>query len=877
MRAVRWVLAAACVAPLIAGEPAFPLFSDLQGKPYSVDYDARALRIDGERALFISGSLHYPRAPPEEWDGWLRDARANGLNMVEIYVFWNLHAPSEHGPGVWSGNANVTDFAQRAAAHGLFVYLRIGPYVCAEWTYGGVPLWLAQKPGVRFRETNPIWQAAMAAFFHEVLGRFARARLFAHQGGPLALVQVENELQPTDREYVDWCGRMATDALRAVGAGALPLTMCNGETADEAINTCNGEDCAPFLEQRGQSGRVLVDQPALWTEDEGGFALWGGSAAGEPSYFWGRRPGELAYNALRWFARGGSLLNYYMLAGGSNRGLWAGAALTTAYATDVTICHDGLRHDAKFHFLTLLHAALQRVAPALLAEGAAARAEAVEAARHAQGPWVFAPLERQRAYAYGAYAFVENNADEPVFVRFLNHTCTRSLRLSARSAALVARCEAGAAEAGSGAAPASLLRMPAHADERKRTPTTGGDRSLRSQNLGEAEPAAAELHVLFRSDGLAPGAPLPPEHRALAPLRAPSGATAPPLSWRQWREPIATPAPIDIGANGPAIHSRVPIEQGQVTRDKSAFATYARHSTTFAGACAAAPPLAEAAPAGSACVLAVEVGCANALTALVDGVAVGHASELSHDPCNATLNLTLDTSHVAPGKHTLVLVSEHLGYANYGFRSPLLKGLIGKVELGGREITRGAWIIRAGLDGERLRLMTRQGAAAVNWTTPPPQAAPPPPPPPPPAGGPGGRAAPLTWYRATFSTPPELVGDERARLHVNMSGFGRGHAWVNGHSLGRYWLKARTTGPEAGTRPTQALYHVPTSYLHAAGVGSGAASGAAGAAPNVLTVLESLGARALGRAALYVATLAPGAGPHFNLDAWLNKTTDCEM
>lgn len=322
----------ACFLPACLAAPGFASYAALSGRPYKVGYDERALTINGERTLFLSGSLHYPRGTPDDWDGWLDEAASSGLNMVEIYVFWNLHMPSEDGEGVWSGNANFTDFIGRCASRGLFVYLRIGPYVCAEWTYGGVPLWLAQKEGIRFRETNPLWQDAMQAFFDAVVTRTAAAHQFAPQGGPVMLVQVENELQPTDRPYVDWCGKMAAESLRKVGASSVPLTMCNGETAANAINTCNGEDCAPFAQAHGQNGRVLVDQPALWTENEGGFALWGGSAAGEPSYFWARSSAELAYNSVRWFGSGGSLLNYYMFAGGSTRGLWAGAALTTVRA-----------------------------------------------------------------------------------------------------------------------------------------------------------------------------------------------------------------------------------------------------------------------------------------------------------------------------------------------------------------------------------------------------------------------------------------------------------------------------------------------------------------------------------------------------------------
>ena len=60
----------------------------------------------------------------------------DGLNMVETYVFWNLHEPDRMMPHNFEGYANLTLFLQKAAEAGLFVNLRIGPFVCAEWSWG---------------------------------------------------------------------------------------------------------------------------------------------------------------------------------------------------------------------------------------------------------------------------------------------------------------------------------------------------------------------------------------------------------------------------------------------------------------------------------------------------------------------------------------------------------------------------------------------------------------------------------------------------------------------------------------------------------------------------------------------------------------------
>ena len=100
--------------------------------------------------------------------------------------------------------------------------------------------------------------------------RASRSRLYswaacgdcACAGGPIVLAQIENELGGNaDPRYVQWNGDMAN----AFNVN-VPWIMCNGASANNTINTCNGNDCAGFLEQNGQSGRILIDQPGLWTE-----------------------------------------------------------------------------------------------------------------------------------------------------------------------------------------------------------------------------------------------------------------------------------------------------------------------------------------------------------------------------------------------------------------------------------------------------------------------------------------------------------------------------------------------------------------------------------------------------------------------------------
>ena len=127
----------------VHGSPSYPTFDEMNGVPYNVSYDKRALMLDGKHALFVSGAVHPPRGTPDDWNTWITLAKKNNINMLQVYIFWNFHE-EEEGVFNFEGRGNLTLFMEKAAAAGLFVNLRIGPYVCAEWTYGGLPAWLGQ-------------------------------------------------------------------------------------------------------------------------------------------------------------------------------------------------------------------------------------------------------------------------------------------------------------------------------------------------------------------------------------------------------------------------------------------------------------------------------------------------------------------------------------------------------------------------------------------------------------------------------------------------------------------------------------------------------------------------------------------------------------
>ncbi|QMV19423.1 beta-galactosidase [Granulicella sp. 5B5] len=156
--------------------------------PLQVKGDRFELR--GKPFQILSGEVEYARIPRADWADRLRKVHAMGLNTITVYVFWNLHEPK---PGVFdfSGQNDVAAFLRAAQAEGLYVVLRPGPYVCAEWDLGGYPAWLLKDHTMVLRSMQPQYLAAVRTWMMR-LGK-ELSPLQASRGGPIIAVQVENE------------------------------------------------------------------------------------------------------------------------------------------------------------------------------------------------------------------------------------------------------------------------------------------------------------------------------------------------------------------------------------------------------------------------------------------------------------------------------------------------------------------------------------------------------------------------------------------------------------------------------------------------------------------------------------------------------------
>ncbi|KAF3773802.1 Beta-galactosidase 7 [Nymphaea thermarum] len=325
------------------------------GKPLVVSHDGRSLLLDGRRRIIISGSIHYPRSTPEMWPGLFQKAKEGGLDAIETYIFWNAHEP-ERRQYNFEGRLDFIKFVKAVQQAGLYAIIRIGPYVCAEWNYGGLPVWLHNIPGLQMRTNNAAFEYEMATFTRKIVYMIKEAGLLASQGGPIILLQIENEygnvISPygnAGKAYLNWAAKLALSMNVSV-----PWIMCQESDAPPPmINTCNGFYCDQFEPNSSTS-------PKMWTENwTGWFKNYGGTHPHRPVE-------DIAYAVARFFQTGGTLQNYYMYHGGTNFDRSAGGPfITTSYDYDAPLDEYGYARQPKWGHLKDLHSSLKVMEKAL--------------------------------------------------------------------------------------------------------------------------------------------------------------------------------------------------------------------------------------------------------------------------------------------------------------------------------------------------------------------------------------------------------------------------------------------------------------------------------------------------------------------------------
>ncbi|MGH7634081.1 MAG: glycoside hydrolase family 35 protein, partial [Gemmatimonadaceae bacterium] len=280
-----------------------------------------AFLLDGKPLQIISGEMHYARIPRAYWSQRLQMAKAMGLNTIATYVFWNYH---EVRPGVFdfhTGNRDLAEFIRLAQQEGLWVILRPGPYVCAEWDFGGLPSYLLKTPAVTVRDDDPRYLRA-ANRYVRALAEQVRPLLVTH-GGPILMVQVENEYGSfgSDSAYKEATRRMLLDAGIDV-----PLFTADGDWA-----FAKGGIPAVFAAANGETNYdTLAARAGAFNHDAGPYMV----AEFYPGWLmhWAEpfpvTPVDSFLPAYDSLLAHGASVNLYMFHGGTNFGFTSGANYT---------------------------------------------------------------------------------------------------------------------------------------------------------------------------------------------------------------------------------------------------------------------------------------------------------------------------------------------------------------------------------------------------------------------------------------------------------------------------------------------------------------------------------------------------------------------
>ncbi len=322
--------------------------------PSRIRYDADCFRLENRDTFILSGAFHYFRTPEALWGDRLDKIKALGFNCVETYVPWNWHEqvrPDSTDDFSKLELDSLARFLALAEARGLYVILRPGPYICAEWSGGGFPRWLLrEKPSAlkgkawlqgtdpEFLKWNDHWIRAVC--------RVAKAHQLTNREpgtGGIILFQLENEFN-----RIKWFPRAEKKAylehlatvVREEGID-VPLVTC---WTEEARNVTEGPlagvldmvNSYPRWAIEKNFGRLINQQlktqpgrPLLSGELQGGWmSTVGGRLAQNQD---GLTPAQTQNLALYALQRGFSGINFYMLVGGTHFDDWNARNMTTTY------------------------------------------------------------------------------------------------------------------------------------------------------------------------------------------------------------------------------------------------------------------------------------------------------------------------------------------------------------------------------------------------------------------------------------------------------------------------------------------------------------------------------------------------------------------
>jgi beta-galactosidase len=274
--------------------------------------------LDGKPFQIISGEIHPGRVPDEYWRHRIRMTKAMGCNTVSAYLFWNHHEATEGIYDFRTGNRDISRFITIAQQEGMWVIIRPGPYVCAEWEFGGLPPYLLRNQGIKIRCMDPVYMKAVERYIAR-LSDILRPHLITN-GGPVLMIQIENEYGSygNDREYMKelkniW-SRNDIDVPFFTGDGPTTYMLEAGTLPGCAVGLDSGSSEKDFELAR----RMNPGVPVFSSETYPGWLTHWGEA-------WARPDTGALLREVKFLMDNRKSFNFYVIHGGTNFGFTAGA------------------------------------------------------------------------------------------------------------------------------------------------------------------------------------------------------------------------------------------------------------------------------------------------------------------------------------------------------------------------------------------------------------------------------------------------------------------------------------------------------------------------------------------------------------------------
>ncbi|MDM8003991.1 MAG: beta-galactosidase [Bacteroidota bacterium] len=274
--------------------------------------------LDGKPFQIISGEIHPGRVPAEYWRHRIQMAKAMGCNTISAYLFWNHHESTEGIYDFRTGNRDISRFIDIAAEEGMWVIIRPGPYVCAEWEFGGIPPYLLRTPGIKVRCMDPVYMKAAERYISR-LADVLRPHLITG-GGPILMIQIENEYGSygNDRNYLFalraiW-EKSGIDVPFFTGDGPTTYMLEAGTLPGCAVGLDSGSSEEDFELARKMNPGVPVFSSETYP---GWLTHWGED--------WARPDTADLLREVKFLMDNRKSFNFYVVHGGTNFGFTAGA------------------------------------------------------------------------------------------------------------------------------------------------------------------------------------------------------------------------------------------------------------------------------------------------------------------------------------------------------------------------------------------------------------------------------------------------------------------------------------------------------------------------------------------------------------------------